>query len=53
MPEPNMFRPDVFSERLYEKIKRINPGISELELYEFRYALDNVGDYEDTERHSF
>jgi len=34
--------PDVFSEILYEKMKRINPGIEELELYEFRYALHNV-----------
>ena len=34
--------PDVFSETLYEKMKRINLGIDELELYEFRYALDNL-----------
>jgi uridine kinase len=34
--------PDVFSEILYEKMKRINPGVEELELYEFRYALDNL-----------
>jgi len=34
--------PDVFSEILYEKMKRINPGVDELELYEFCYALDNL-----------
>ena len=34
--------PDVFSALLYEKMKRINTGIDELELYEFRYALDNL-----------
>jgi len=34
--------PEVFSEILYEKMKRINPGIEDLELYEFRYALDNL-----------
>ena len=34
--------PHVFSEILYEKMKRINAGIDELELYEFRYALDNL-----------
>jgi uridine kinase len=42
MPESDTFSPDVFSEILYEKMKRINPGIEELELYEFRYALDNL-----------
>jgi uridine kinase len=34
--------PDVFSEILYEKMKRIAPGVEELELYEFRYALHNL-----------
>jgi hypothetical protein len=33
---------DVFYEILYEKMKGINPGIAELELYEFRYCLDNL-----------
>jgi len=37
-----LYRPDVFSEILYEKMKRINLGIEDLELYEFRYALDNL-----------
>jgi len=43
MSESNtVYRPDVFSATLYEKMKRINLGIEELELYEFRYALDNL-----------
>ena len=43
MSAPNtLYSPDVFSEILYEKMKRINVGIDELELYEFRYALDNL-----------
>ncbi|HSB65558.1 MAG TPA: hypothetical protein VLD65_03215, partial [Anaerolineales bacterium] len=31
-----------FSEILFEKMKSVNPGISDLELYEFRYGLDNI-----------
>ena len=42
MSASNTFSPDVFSEILYGKMKRINVGIDELELYEFRYALDNL-----------
>jgi uridine kinase len=43
MPASNtLYSPNVFSEILYEKMKRINMGIDELELYEFRYALDNL-----------
>lgn len=34
--------PDRFSEILYEKMKHINPGVAEVELYEFRYALGNL-----------
>ena len=34
--------PDAFSETLFEKMKQINPGISELELYEFRYGLNDL-----------
>jgi uridine kinase len=37
-----LYRPDLFSEMLYEKMKQINPGVEELELYEFRYGLDNL-----------
>jgi uridine kinase len=43
MLEPNILEsPDVFSEILFEKMQRINAGIAEMELYEFRYALDNL-----------
>jgi uridine kinase len=42
MSAPSALRPDLFSEILYEKMKRINAGIDELELYEFRYALHNL-----------
>lgn len=38
----DLYRPDIFSEILYEKMKCINPGIEDLELYEFRYGLDNL-----------
>jgi uridine kinase len=38
----NIFSSDVFPKLLYEKIKTINAGIEDLELYEFRYALDNL-----------
>jgi len=31
--------PNVFSETLFKKMKRINPGILDLELYEFCYCL--------------
>ncbi len=33
---------EVFSTRLFEKMKFINPGIEDLELYEFQYALKNL-----------
>jgi uridine kinase len=33
---------DQFSLELYKKMEWINPGVKELELYEFRYALDNL-----------
>jgi uridine kinase len=33
--------PEVFSIALFEKMKRINAGIEDLLLYEFRYALEN------------
>ena len=38
----NVYSPQVFSEMLFEKMKHINPAIAELELYEFRYALNNL-----------
>ena len=31
--------PEAFSAALFEVMKQINPGISDLELYEFRYGL--------------
>lgn len=34
--------PDLFSALLYERMKRINAGVEEMELYEFRYALHNL-----------
>jgi len=37
-----LYSPDRFSELLYEKMKGIHPGIEDLELYEFRYCLDNL-----------
>ncbi len=33
---------DLFSAALYKKMKRIDAGIAEMELYEFRYALANL-----------
>lgn len=32
--------PDLFSAALYERMQQINPGIADMELYEFRYALN-------------
>lgn len=34
--------PKAFSEALFETMKQVNAGIEELELYEFRYCLDNL-----------
>lgn len=34
--------PTLFSSALHEKMKSINPGLEELEPYEFRYCLDNI-----------
>jgi uridine kinase len=42
MAASNLFSAGVFSEILYEKMSGINAGIKELELYEFRYALNNL-----------
>lgn len=43
MSVPNLLsNPDLFSEILFEKMQRINAGLAELELYEFRYALNNL-----------
>jgi uridine kinase len=43
MPESDLLQDlDVFSKALYEKMARIYPGIEVMELYEFRYALNNI-----------
>jgi uridine kinase len=34
--------PAAFSEALFEKMKQINPGISDMELYEFSYGLNDL-----------
>jgi uridine kinase len=31
-----------FSERLYEVMVQVNPGIAKMELYEFQYGIDNL-----------
>lgn len=38
----NIYAPDVFSAALFEKTKHISPALTDLELYEFRYALKNI-----------
>jgi uridine kinase len=42
MMAENLFDFKVFSKTLCEKMKIINPGIGDLELYEFRYGLNNL-----------
>jgi len=42
MTSTNPFYPEAFSAILYEKILQINPGVENLELYEFRYGLNNL-----------
>jgi uridine kinase len=42
MGTSNLYDPGIFSEKLYEKMKAIDAAIEDLELYEFRYALDNL-----------
>ena len=34
--------PESFTAALYDLMKQLNPGIDEMELYEFRYALNNI-----------
>ena len=38
----DIFDPKVFSTTLFEKMKLFNPGLEDLELYEFRYGLNNL-----------
>ena len=42
MPTSNASSSDGFSGILYEKMKRINPAVEDMELYEFRYGLDQM-----------
>jgi uridine kinase len=42
MRASNPFAPGTFSKLLYEEMVGINAGIEELELYEFRYCLNNL-----------
>lgn len=42
MSTSNSASTDNFSTALFEKMKRIDPAIADLELYEFRYCLDNL-----------
>jgi uridine kinase len=37
-----MFNPEAFSTILFEKMKLVDPAVDGMELYEFRYALDNL-----------
>lgn len=39
---PILNKPEIFTQILFEKMKRINLAIEDLELYEFRYGLDNL-----------
>ena len=44
LPKPSalIFDQEVFSETLFEKLKVIQPALERLEIYEFRYALQNL-----------
>ncbi len=42
MAEASILNPDVFSEMLYGKLRHLSPAVDAMELYEFRYALDNL-----------
>ena len=42
MTDAELFHPLVFSARLFEELKALHPGIEDLELYEFRYALQEL-----------
>ena len=38
----SVYQPEEFSRIIFGKMKHINPAIADMELYEFRYALDNL-----------
>jgi len=42
MSDTSIFASEIFSAALYEKMRRLNPAIDDLEPYEFQYALDNL-----------
>jgi uridine kinase len=42
MTDQNLLDPMVFSDILFGKMKLVTPGIVDLELYEFRYGLNNL-----------
>ncbi len=42
MPEDILLDEDALSALLYQKLKALNPGIKDLEPYEFRYGLNNL-----------
>lgn len=42
MSTSNARESDIFSSVLFEKMQCVNPGIAEMALYEFRYALHNM-----------
>jgi uridine kinase len=43
MPESSVLHdPEAFSALLFERMKRINAAVRDMELYEFRYGLDNL-----------
>ena len=38
----SIYSAEAFSEILFDRMKRLNPAVSDMELYEFRYALNNL-----------
>ena len=42
MDDPTLKKNDLFSEKLLEKMRTLCPALNELELFEFRYCLENI-----------
>lgn len=42
MAEINLKNNDQFSETLFDRMQKISPAVKGMELYEFRYALENI-----------
>lgn len=42
MQDPILRNNDLFSEKLFEKMRVLCPALNDLELYEFRYCLENI-----------